>query len=438
MTKAIATIMFSFVFCVGAWAEAKPKLSPAAAVKAGEKTRTEKKAAIKPAKKKVAPRQQGPIRIKTFSKTVPFAGSPSIICKRDPSVPAGRVDIRERICESKRLLAERRAEIKVCATKTQIYQDKKKKQIRQGRPICRRIMLLAALEVKSGKLGILEIPAGGKLTSAGFTLRRLSRDGVDSEFDVKSPPGWVVTGIQYPLTIKVARGFQRVRAVYTPFSGDLLREFPELAKLGQDYLDQQIMEAASQIKKAGVDVSDISPTVLKTLILVEHFTALKTDEAAVLDEVERIFATLGANGPDAFKYSVSGAGARGIGQFMKQTWETLRGRYPKLLPAEFFSGSGNHAASLRAQFLLAKENQAYLFSRRGWRDRDRRAEFLKDERAAGQFQALAYNAGAYRAYCWEESRRRMNIPGEARGYLAKFAAIWDKAYPSHRPRTAEK
>ncbi|MCX6778765.1 MAG: hypothetical protein NTU97_00850 [Candidatus Magasanikbacteria bacterium] len=392
--------------------EAKPKKGKPPAVKVVKET-NQSLTPAKPAKKQ--PKVQRPV-------------TPKVVCLRNPAVPEGRLDITERICQAKRLLANRVADAGYCTKTTMKCRGKGKRQ--KCREVttssfCRRSILIAAMDPK-GNIKVIEVDAQtGKSETAGYTVQLSVRDGVDSEYDVRVPPGQLVVGMQFPLQMKTARGLIIERALYTPYTRELREAYPELVTLGWSYLNDGLSEARQKIEESGVSLDDIDPRAVFTLVMIEHFSNEELSDARVEEEMYRVALTLGANGGAAYKYSVSSAEARGIGQFMPKTWAALRSRYSQLLNMEFFSGSTSHPQAFIAQYLLAKEDLKYLLGQRGWRGESMRIwTFLSDPRQVGEFLALAYNGGGPRAHRWLESNRKMTIPLEGVKYIRKFNQVW--------------
>jgi hypothetical protein len=350
------------------------------------------------------------------------------VCRRNPTFPASKIDIQERICSGRELLKNERAEIKVCEKKKTICRGKgKKRQCRTvvtAQPICYRTIILVSMDAKTGQMSVVEMK-NGKPSKPGYAILRGTADGVDTEYEVKSPPGQVVLAIQYPLTVRTGRGMERVRAVYTPYSDELVSAFPELIEFGYLYLYHKLEEARDKITESGVDVSRVGWEALFALVLVEHFTNEVVASQDVEKEARRVLATIGANQELAYRYSVSSARARGMAQIIPRTWMALHRRYPKLVSADFYRGAATHSVALIAQTLLAKEDLQFLFSQRSWRkNADKQKEFLSDSRAVGEYLALAYNGGAPRAYRWLESERTAALPREGSLYIKKFNQIW--------------
>ncbi|MBI5077227.1 hypothetical protein HZB94_02510 [Candidatus Falkowbacteria bacterium] len=362
---------------------------------------------------------------------VPSESDKPNVCPRNPALPADKIDVQERICSARELLKSERAEMKICEKKKMICRGKGTKRhcgmVVTAKPICYRTIILASMDVKTGRLAIIEMIRlkNGKWSRIGYAIHSGASDGVDTEYEVRSPPGQVVLGIQYPLSLRTHRGLERVRAVYTPYSDALVNAFPELIEVGYLYLFHELEVARQKITEAGVDVADINWETLFALVLVEHLTNEVVEDKNVERETRRVLSTIGANQELAYRYSVSSAKARGIAQIIPRTWNALHRRYPKLVSADFYRGTATHSIALVTQILLAKEDLKFLFSQKGWRKNpSRREEFLRDSRGVGEYLALAYNGGAPRAYRWLESGKKIALPREGLRYIQKFNQVW--------------
>ncbi|HPV70709.1 MAG TPA: lytic transglycosylase domain-containing protein [Candidatus Magasanikbacteria bacterium] len=340
------------------------------------------------------------------------------------------LDIFERISRAKILLKEHPVKIR-CPRTTTVCNNRrgaaKRCWQKTSSYFCRKEIRLAAMNATTGEIQLITVNAEtGKSQTPGFSVKRESRDGVDSEFEIRVPPGQLVVGLQFPLEVRTAKGRVAERAFYVPYTAELAAAFPEIVGHGWGYLRSRLTTARQEAERAGVDLSKIDTKVIATLVFIEHFTNEELSSSEVRREMNRVLFTLGANGGTAYRYSVSGVGARGLGQFMPATWKSLLQRYPTLVDREFFAGSLEHRVAFRAQFLLAKEDLQYLLNQKGWRgdNAPRTENFLADPRQVGEFLALAYNAGGPRATKWLSSDRKMAIPDEGRKYIRKFNQVF--------------
>ena len=160
------------------------------------------------------------------------------------------------------------------------------------------------------------------------------------------------------------------------------------------------------------------------LSIIEHidpgrFEHYQGNETALIHEVLTI---IGANTTEAYSYSKSPAGARGLFQFVPDTYRRLTGRYRRAgLKKDFVSGCTDHVNAAKASLLLFDSDLASL-PRKWW------SAAQNDGRSIGMYLAAAYNCGPKRV---ERSARACKdqwtclLPEETRIYLRKFDAVWN-------------
>lgn len=358
---------------------------------------------------------------------------PALIDRQNVPTEVGNtsaLDIFERFSRAKQLMVEHPVKIR-CSKTTTVCNNRRGKARRCWQEkinfFCRREIRLATMNATTGEIQLITVNAEtGKSRTPGYSVKRRSRDGVDSQFVVRVPPGQLVIGLQFPLEIQTAKGRKGERAFYVPYTAELAAAYPEITNKGWDYLRDGLTTARKEARLAGVNLSKINTKVVASLVFIEHFTNEELNSSEVKEEMNRVLFTLGANSGTAYRYSVSGVGARGLGQFMPATWKSLSQRYPTLVNKEFFAGSADHRVAFRAQYLLAKEDLQLLLNQKDWRGENnpRTVAFLKDKRQVGEFLALAYNAGGPRAVNWLKSERKAAIPNEGRKYIRKFNQVF--------------
>ena len=177
--------------------------------------------------------------------------------------------------------------------------------------------------------------------------------------------------------------------------------------------------------KAGPGPDDTMPIdVSLVLSIIEHidpgrFEHHQGDEVALVHEVLTI---IGANTTSAYSYSKSSAGARGLFQFVPDTYRRLREKYRSAgLNKDFVSGCDDHTNAAKASLLLFDSDLASM-PRKWLADRG------KDGRSIGMYMAAAYNCGSTRVgksarECKDQWTCR--LPEETRVYLKKFDAVWN-------------
>lgn len=138
--------------------------------------------------------------------------------------------------------------------------------------------------------------------------------------------------------------------------------------------------------------------------------------------VHEVLTVIGANGADAYAYSRSPAGARGLFQFIPRTYEKLLRKYHEAgLNRSFVSGCNNHLNAAKASLLLFDSDL-----------NDLPGDYLRamsgDVQAVGRYLAAAYNCGSERVKksltdCTKGWTCR--LPEETKIYLQKFDRVWD-------------
>lgn len=266
-------------------------------------------------------------------------------------------------------------------------------------------------------------------TTDGFQVTRLKNNGVASRFQVRYPEDMAVLAIR---TVVHGRygGYEEV--VYTPYSPEI--DTPEVRRAGYDYLLDQIGLALADLERRRVRLpalgallySDQLPDVVFVLSVIEHMDPERFKSCAAGQEdalVREVLTVLGANAENAYAYSKSPAGARGLFQFMPATYERLRRKYPAAaLHRDFVQGSNDHVNAAKASLLLFDSDLGDLSRKLLVSARD-------DIEAVGRMLAASYNCGPGRV---RKSARECNnswtcrLPEETRTYLKKFDRVWEK------------
>lgn len=191
-------------------------------------------------------------------------------------------------------------------------------------------------------------------------------NGVNSKFQVNRPTNGTVVALKYLISsaesgsrAAIEKGLSE--AIYVPSSPPLASA--EVLKYGEDYLNNIVDQITEEFKHLpsrafpGKMLTEaISPGLIKALIYAEHTDTgaiLNGSEEAVRGSLSNLSILLAVNGNDAYKYSVSSAGARGIAQFMPATYRALTERHPEAgLISDFTAGMSDHKNSIKAMYLL--------------------------------------------------------------------------------------
>ena len=237
----------------------------------------------------------------------------------------------------------------------------------------------------------------------GFAVRYASGNGINTNYDITDPPGYVALANRFPI-FDASSGLATwppSENVYVPYR-DTLRT-PEIVEAGRQYLSEAVALALEQLRRKGVAsasgnglVADLAnPDEMKNIAIIEH---IDHSEFRRADDkhgvVNKVFTVLGTNREMAYRFSGSSAGALGLAQFIKSTYAIIHRDYPKaqLIP-NFQEGMANHVNAFQAMALYMDVSGATLESYA----RERIASNPDDLAfALAEMRAAAYNGGAGR------------------------------------------
>lgn len=186
--------------------------------------------------------------------------------------------------------------------------------------------------------------------------------------------------------------------VYSPYSKQL--HLPELIDAGRQYLEKQIDLAFGQLNTDGVishsapglaATQSVTQDFIKNIILVEHMDpgafALASDGGKELGE--RVLAVIGANQEKAYRYTGSPAGASGLAQFIKSTYNTTVAAYPQAhLIKNYHLGMADHVNAVKAMVLFFDSRKKEIAGRVVRRD------IIESLGITEEMLAAAYNGGS--------------------------------------------
>ncbi len=287
--------------------------------------------------------------------------------------------------------------------------------------------LLAVEDMERGNLRLVRFTGRGCETG-GFDVAMTRRNGVGSRFKVRYPENMAVLALR-TMVHSGDKGYEEV--VYTPYSPEI--DTWQVREAGLNYLKTQIESARADLEERGVRLrgfeglsAEVEPTdVSLVLSIIEHIDPQRFKNAAVGDEiglVHEVLTIIGANTVNAYAYSKSSAGARGLFQFIPGTYEKILRKYRAAgLNRNFVSGCSSHVNAAKASLLLFDSDlndlpDSYLHA------------IGNDVRAVGRYLAAAYNCGSKRV---ERSARDCAngwtclLPEETKVYLNKFDTVWD-------------
>ena len=139
---------------------------------------------------------------------------------------------------------------------------------------------------------------------------------------------------------------------------------------------------------------------------------------------------LGTNRENAYRYSASKAGARGLFQFIPDTYRRIAWLYPRAeLKRDFVPGMEDHENAAKASFLLFDADMRALSN-------GEKEQVLNEPQALGRFLASAYNCGSGKTKGAMDRHGEnwcSRVPDETQVYIKKYDAVWEWL---HRPTQA--
>jgi len=339
-------------------------------------------------------------------------------------------DIREDINRGQEFLKDKAAGSSVVNEQKKIVSYGKKGKKRE-RTVTEKVLkpnfLLAVEDLKERKIRQVRITNEGCVTD-GFEVTKSRGTGVGSRFEVRYPENMAVLALR--TTVRSDKNnFKEV--VYTPYSPEI--DTWHMRKAGLDYLTQQLELAYKDLETRKVRLigleqlgADISPTeVALVLSIIEHIDPVRfqnCQEGKVIELVHEVLTIVGANTDEAYAYSKSPAGARGLFQIIPDTYNRLREKYPKAgLTKDFVAGCTDHVNAAKASMLLFDSDLTDLSP-------ERMSAMRKNVRAVGMYLAAAYNCGSGKVQksarlCGDKWTCR--LPEETKIYLKKFDVVWE-------------
>jgi hypothetical protein len=287
--------------------------------------------------------------------------------------------------------------------------------------------LLAVEDLKERKIRQVLITDKGCVTD-GFEVTKNRDNGVGSKFEVTYPENMAVLALR--TTVRSGKNTFR-EVVYTAYTPEI--DTWQVRKAGLDYLARQIELARGDLEARkvnligfnGLDDDIMLPEVALVLSIIEHIDPVRFKNCPEADKialVHEVLTIIGANTINAYAYSKSPAGARGLFQLMPDTYKRLRDKYPQAgLKKDFVLGCTDHLNAAKVSLLLFDSDLADL-------PRERLSAIRNDAWAAGMYLAAAYNCGAGRV--GKSARKCGNewaclLPEETKIYLKKFDVVWD-------------
>ncbi|HXG66966.1 MAG TPA: hypothetical protein VNO70_17825 [Blastocatellia bacterium] len=238
---------------------------------------------------------------------------------------------------------------------------------------------------------------GLEVLTPGFILAVRRDNGINSDISCISPPGGKVVAVKYPVTNEGQRfgpGPEVIEAIYTPFSPEIKNS--KVIRLGLETQAEFIEEAYERLEKRkvysrafpGRRVVDVIPRdVLTILLLNEHIDpGLFRSSGLAKPLVEQVLTVIATNREQAYAYSISSAGARGLVQMIPSTYSLMLRNYPAAgLLSSFSRGMADPVNAVMAQVLLCDAD---------WQSIRTRVDIPAER--IGPYLAAAYNGGVGR------------------------------------------
>ena len=189
--------------------------------------------------------------------------------------------------------------------------------------------------------------------------------------------------------------------VYVPYSGGL--HVKEVVDEGIRYINQKTLTAYKDLEALNVRsrtdsqslVTElVSPNLIKNILLVEHVDPNSFNNAGNerrRELLDRVLVIIGSNRERAYGFTGSPAGASGIAQFIRPTYEYMASLYPSAkLIRDYQLGMMDHHNSIKAQVLFFDRHIENL------EESIRRQDLVKAIGINDEMLAASYNGGPAR------------------------------------------
>ncbi len=335
-------------------------------------------------------------------------------------------NIFEDIAKARALLEKQKAGFEVVRIKKE-KKSKKGKKRKKTEIIARASLgefsiLLAIENVKTREIQVVKVHPKLGAKSDNIVIEPGRSNGVNTKFTIIYPEHHVVLALKRP----VRQGVSFREAVYTPYSEGL--DIPDVRREGLEYLKNVLARAKYDLLRKRVtplsSPSFIADDVSLTLAIIEHIDPQKFESGKYTAEklINETLVILGTNKENAYRYSASKAGARGLFQFIPDTYKRIARMYPRAeLKRDFIPGMEDHENAAKASFLLFDADMRAL-------NDGEKGQIVSDSQALGRFLASAYNCGAGRTKGAMDRHREnwcSKVPDETQIYIKKYDAVWE-------------
>ena len=283
-------------------------------------------------------------------------------------------------------------------------------------------ILLAIENVKTREIRVVKVHPRLGVNSEGVIIEPGKSNGVNTKFTIVQPQHHIVLALRRP----VRHGTTFREVVYTPYTDGL--DIPAVRDAGLDYLKNVLREAKNDLIKRGVRPlscnSFVSDETSVALAIIEHIDPLKFESGKYTPEkfIHETLVILGTNKQDAYRYSASKAGARGLFQFIPKTYKRMVQLYPRAgLNKDFIKGMEDHVNAAKSSLLLFDADLRVMTN-------GKKEQLMDDPQALGRFLASAYNCGSGKTRSAMDRHGEYwyaNVPAETQIYLKKFDAVWE-------------
>src|SRR5690349_7586437 len=194
---------------------------------------------------------------------------------------------------------------------------------------------------KTGPLTVLRMDEKGN-NDQGFTVTWPIDNFINTKFRVTKPEGYIVFAQRRPVRApaydraSAVNGYQM--GVYTSYAPEM--DTKTMRAAGMEYLRHLQRLAYMRIKDHDVrslvdpkaTVADRIPTsMVVRLMITEHIDPLHMKYVGIEQCIHEVLLTIAANKSRAYAYAKSSAGARGLPQFIEDSYHMVRNNYPKAL-----------------------------------------------------------------------------------------------------------
>ncbi len=264
---------------------------------------------------------------------------------------------------------------------------------------------LAIWNSASNDLRLVKIQKSGErvrqAADEGAPITMRFSNGVNSQFAVASAGQDVVVAVESPIFTEKwlsrrRKVYELREVVYTPYSDQL--QTPEIVSWGKSSLDAVVAGVYGELRGKGTPsrafpgrlLTDvIDPNLVKAVIMIEHLGPRVLLDGDAVPAVESVYAVYALNQADAYAYSRSTAGAKGLVQFIPSTYKLMTRRSELGLIRNFDAAMADPANAIKAE-------AAYLDSELAALPPSARDLYGADPARVDEYLAASYNGGSAR------------------------------------------